>query len=143
MSGFDLTAAKALSEAEDEGAIIEIHAPDGEPMMHGPENDPKPVTMRVAGSYSSTYRRAEEAATKKRLQAARRTRSTDLDAAAARQWQIDVMAKCVLEWDGFYDDGKPVPCTYDNVRAVLTHAPWAREQVEAAMQDHEVFSGKR
>jgi hypothetical protein len=54
--------------------------------------------------------------------------------------QVETVASCVLEWEGFVNDGQPVPCTKENAIKYMTAAPWIREQFEELMNDHELFS---
>ena len=131
--GFRLDTASARAAREDEGVTVELLDIDGTPLTFG--DDSRPVTMRVAGSYSTVYRKAFERARDQAL--AKRRRSTNDEA-----WRqaLEVNAACVLAWDGFYTDGgQPIPFTPANVLAVLEAAPWIREQVEQAITDHARF----
>lgn len=133
MDGFDLSAAKPVAAKEDEGQTVHVHSELGEPLYY---DGGKPVTMTVVGTYSSTYRRAEEALSNQRLK--RRSRAA-LTAGVIRAESRSVLAACVLAWDGFMDGGKPLACTKENVVRVLEAAPWIEDQVTAAMEDHAGF----
>lgn len=135
MSGFDLSTAGAVIEREDEGQVVHITDQAGVPMMHGEEND-KPVTMTVVGTYSQKYRRAMESRTDKRFKLGRKSP----DPEALRAEALEVVADCVLAWDGFYSAGKALDCNRKNVVQVLTLAPWIHEQIATAMDDHAGFS---
>ena len=60
----------------------------------------------------------------------------------------DEVIAAIQVWAGKVDGvnadekGTPLPCTKENVIAVLVAAPWIREEVEAAMNDHARFFGK-
>jgi len=134
--GFDLGAAKPVAALEDEGQTIEIRDIDGE-VMTWTDGDGKahPVTITVAGSYSTRYRRAQEAQITRTM----KRRNPQITGEALGKQRLEVVAACVLAWTGFANKGKPLPCDKDNVMFVLEAAPWIREQVEGAMEDHAGF----
>lgn len=136
MSGFDLSEAAAVAAKEDEGTVVHVRGSDGEPMYFG-KDDAEPVTITVAGTYSKAYRRAVDA---QRERLVKQRRVTLTGEALAKQ-QLELVAACVLAWSGIVDAGKPLPCEKPNVLRLLTAAPWIREQVEEAMQDHAGFFG--
>ena len=139
MGGFNLQSAAPTSAKEDEGTPVELHDADGEPIMQGLLND-KPVTITVVGTYSQKYRKATDVARDKQLKRRRAMLTGD----ELQKQQLDITASCVLSWDGVNADekGTPLPCTKENVIAVLVAAPWIREEVEAAMNDNARFFGK-
>lgn len=130
--GIDVSGAASVSQREDEGQVVHIRDANGEPEMDGD----KPVTVRIAGTYSRVYRRTQEAQTQrmfKRRQAA----------LTAEQWtanRIELVAACIMEWAGFYNRGQPFPYTKENATLLLTGAPWILTQLEEAQADHAGFS---
>lgn len=130
--GFDFAQGQAVRAAEDEGMLLEILGLDSEVMV-GAEGGP--VTMLVIGKYSARYRKAERAQTNRVLKAKR----TKFDADLLAEQRADMAASCVLEWDGFFDDGVALECTRANVIRAFDVAPWIMEQVEAAIEDHAGF----
>jgi len=134
MEGFDLGTAKPIAAREDEGQVVHVQDATGEPLYFG--KDKTPVTITVAGTYSSTYRRAEEARSNRRL----KRRSASITAETVERERLAVVSACVLGWEGFFDNGKPMTCTVENVQTVLRIAPWILLQVEGAMEDHVGFS---
>jgi hypothetical protein len=53
---------------------------------------------------------------------------------------LDELVAATLDWDGFAeDDGKPIPCTSDNVRKAYLQLPWLRAQVIEARRDRANF----
>ena len=132
-NGFNLAATKGVTEREDEGQVVELRDEMGDPMTYGSEG--KPVTMLVAGTYSSAYRKAQQKQYRARARGRRGGADIDLDADV-----IALSAACVLAWDGLFDGTTPLPLGRENVIAVLTRAPWMHEQVLGAMNDHAGFS---
>lgn len=132
-NGFDLSAAKPVADREDEGTVVHLLDVHSEPMYYG--DDKKPVTVRVAGTFSATYRRAEQASTDRRLKRGMRSVNSE----TLTKDRLNVTAACVLGWEGFFNNGKPIPCDRTNVVTVLEAAPWIRQQIETAMEDHEAF----
>lgn len=135
LGGFDLSTAKPVADREDEGQVVHLSDLHSEPMYYG--EDRKPVTVKVAGTFSATYRRAEQALADRRLKRSARR----LTGEGMQKDQLGLVAACVLSWEGFFDNGKPIPCDRSSVVMVLERAPWIREQIERAMEDHEGFFG--
>lgn len=136
-NGFDINTAADAANVEDEGQVVHCRDRAGDPMYYG--EDKKPVTITVAGSYSSFYRK-EQARQRARIGKMQRRRLTSDLGNLAEDQALYQAAACCLAWDGFFAGDKPVPCTAENARLVLERAPWIREQVEEAMHDHEGFS---
>lgn len=133
MQGFDLTAAAPVVDLEEQGTLVELTMPDGEVMTYG--EPAAPVTMRVAGTYSKRYKKAERAAANAVL-AKKKKKLTDDE---QEQRLMQLAAACVIEWHGIFNNGEPLPCTEANAIAVFTAAPWIYQQVLEAMQDHARF----
>jgi hypothetical protein len=126
--------AKSVAEREDEGTPVHIRNEAGELQY---END-KPVTITVAGSYSKTYRKATEAQRDKSL---KQRRSVPTGEQLSRQ-ALEILASCIVSWEGFTSQGKPFGYSKENAIALLDSAPWIREQCEEALYDHASFFPK-
>lgn len=133
MNGFDLKTAGQVSEREDKGRDIHILDELRRPMFFG--DPPKPVTIRVVGTYSNVYRRAVQAMQDRRLKAA-----SSGAALPSERAEIELLVECVIGWDGFFHGQKAAECNSENVATVLEKAPWIAAQVERATRDHEGFS---
>lgn len=132
--GFDISGQKAVvASREDEGTVIHVRNEVGDHLHFG--EDKKPVTILVAGSYSTVYRKALDAQ-RDRMMKHRRLSATGEQLARN---QLELIAACVLSWEGFCDGPKVVPCTKENAITILSLFPWIREDVEAAMGDHQSF----
>lgn len=131
--GLNLKDEKASIAQENEGTVVHLQNVRGEPIMDGD----KPVTVRIAGSYSAPYRKTQAAQTQ-RLLNKRRQKFTEEEFAANR---AELVAACVLEWSGIDgEDGKPLPCTPINALKLVTDLPHVRDQLEEAQADHASFS---
>ena len=125
----DLNVAATEASHEDDGQTLTLEDREGQPY------DP-PATIVVAGSYSKHCRTAEARFDRELARSGRRKLPEDF----TLQRRIQVAAACILSWDGIVADGAVVPCTRENAIALLSCAPWVREQVEEAMNDHAGFS---
>lgn len=133
-AGIDIGASSNVATQEEQGTVIQINDPTDEPVLYG---DGKPVTIRVAGTYSARYRNAQAANRDKLIK-----RRAAFNGNTVSKQALDVTAACVIEWDGFFSGGKPFPCTHENVVALLESCPWIRDQVESAMNDHALYFKK-
>ncbi len=127
----DISNNKSVAEREDEGTVVHVKDVTGEPQYL----DGKPVTIAVAGTYSSTYRKAVAANRDKWL----KRRSQTLDGEHLDKQALETTVACIKGWDGFTAGESPFPFTKANALVLLEGAPWIREQVESAMGDHESF----
>lgn len=130
----DIRTAAQVASREDEGIVIPVLGPDGEPDLTG--DPPEQTTITVAGTYSSRYRRALDAQRKQVFSRAIRRRPDSED---AQRQALTLVASCVIAWHGFTDNGQPYLCTRDNIMALFDKAPWVLQQVEAGMEDHQGF----
>lgn len=134
-SGFDVKQQSEAAKAEDEGTVIHIRGIDDLPVFYqqGDSKENKPVTIRVAGVHSRRYRRIEEQLRRRKIKA------HQLTGEAIYEDNLERVAACTLEWEGFHAEGKPLQCTTDNVKQVYKQCPWVLEQVLEAMNDHSRF----
>lgn len=123
----------SVEQREDEGTVVHIRDAAGEKQYQ--DDGTTPVTITVVGTYSKRYRRLAEANRDKML----KQRRTQLDGEQLDEQSLETVAGCILGWDGFTADGAPFPFTKANAVTLLKAAPWMREQVEAAMNDHAAF----
>jgi hypothetical protein len=130
----DISTSKSVAEREDEGTIVHVRDEAGEKQYIGGDKT-KPVTILVAGTYSTTYRTAADASRDRML----KQRRNAIDGDQLSQQSLELTAACILAWDGFSAGDQPYPFTKKNAVALLQQAPWIREQVEAAMNDHASF----
>lgn len=135
MTGFNLQSAKPIAAREDEGIDVQLRDENGEAMTYEYEGATRPVVIRVVGTYSARYRRAQEQQRNAMMQQRRAKFTGDM---LYRQG-LDLVARCILSWEGIFDGETVVPCTPENAVFLLDAASWIREQVEEAMNDHQGF----
>lgn len=135
MSGIDLSTVGDVAAREDAGQVVHLRDAGGEPIYTGEKQD-QPVTITVAGTYSTRFRRAQDQLQQRML----KKRQRDLTPELVTANRIELVAAAILEWQGISDKGQPLPCTKDNAIRLLTAAPWIREQLEEAQQDHAGFT---
>lgn len=134
----DINSTETALAIEDEGIVVEIMGPTGDPEMFG---DPEhPVTITVAGTYSKKYRRADEW----QRQQVIALRGRKLTGEASLRMLSEFVARCTLGWPlgAFVLDGAPLPFSLANAITLYDRLPLVREQVEAGMSDHAGFIKK-
>lgn len=137
MAEFSFETAAGVAAKQNKGTVVVFRDDLGEPFTFKDANGTtQEVTVLVAGALSSTYRKAESAQRDRML----KRRTTTLTDEMLQKNQLDLVSACVLEWN-LHVDGKPVPCTKENVAQVLISAPWLRGDLEAAMSDASRFLG--
>lgn len=129
---------KLSTVAEDDGVVVHLKDATDEPMFDGTGEDAKPVTLRVAGVYSSFYRAIARKETERGILRARRTGNKSVDVEELEESRIREQAACIREWS-FQSGGKPFPITADNWKALLAMQPQWQQQVHEAMHDHAAF----
>lgn len=132
----DIGKSKEVAEREESGTTFQVNDEKGEPDFNGEGDSKTPVTITVVGTYSRTFRRARERQREKNLKRGRGALTAEM---LAKQ-ETEVLADCILGWEGFTSEGKPFPYTKENAILLLESAQWIREQVEEAMGDHQGFS---
>ena len=135
MAGFDVDQnAQALS-VEDEGIVVEIMDAQGDPIL---DADSKPVTVTVAGEYSTKYRKAEEWQRKTLM----RQRGKEQTGAESLLMQAEFDARCCLGWSGLTQAGQALGFSTENATMAFSKLPFVRKRVESAMSDHAAFFAK-
>ncbi len=128
------TAGQTVADREDEGTLVHLRDEMNE-KQYQDEAQTKPVTMQVVGTYSSRYRRLLDAQRDRGL----KRRSSTVDGDELEQRTLELIAGCTLGWDGLTVNGQPLPFSKPNAIAILRAMPWIREQIEAAMNDHQLY----
>jgi hypothetical protein len=59
-----------------------------------------------------------------------------------KDWQADMLAKCVVGWTNVKENGKSVVCNADEIKRICKVYPWFREQIFAFMMDRANFLPK-
>jgi hypothetical protein len=122
-----------FKNALEEGRDIEIRDPEGNELG---------LTITVVSLKSDRVR-----ATVRRLANARFKRmqgkSPRITVEENEEAVLETLVAAVISWDGILDkDGKPLPCTKENVRTVLESYEFIRAQVDEAADDESAFFTK-
>lgn len=125
--GFAIEDAPVITAREDEGIAVPILDPRTSTVV---------AEITVVGTYSRTYRQAQDAVTERAMRERRTTRPTteEID-----ENVVGVVARCIRSWTGFTKAGVPYDHTEANAVALLRQAPFILEQLQVAMKDHERF----
>lgn len=136
--GMDFNTAPDIVGREDAGVVVHLHDEAGEELFYTPDGseEERPVTITMAGSYSSRFRKAQEAQTTRVVN----KKNVHVTGALLRVQKIELTAACFLAWDGFFEGGVPIECDKENVLEAFKKYPFVLEQAEAAMGDHAGFS---
>lgn len=131
----DLSTLDTLKAAED-GMTLEVrHPTTGAVLSNG---DGRAVALILAGADSERSKRAERAATNRRLKMAGR-RSATITAEELEADALEVLAACTLGWSGFAVNGQELECTPANAKQLYGQYPWLREQADAFRSDRANF----
>lgn len=134
----DITTVATVSE--DEGTVVHLKDAAGE-LLYDVDGEKKtPVEMVVAGTYSSSYRKAQKKVRARNIKAVRRNEEWDEDTLEERELELEVA--CILKWP-FTANGQPFPITVENYKAIIAKQPQWQGQVQAAMNDHARFLAKK
>lgn len=132
---FDIDVKAKVLDLEDEGLVVEIMDELGDPAL---DDAGQPVTVTVAGEYSNRYRKAEEWQRKTLM----RLRGKEQTGAESIAMQSELVARCVLAWSGFTQNGASVPFSTATATMVFSRLSFVRKQVESSMSNHAAFFSK-
>ena len=122
-----------LSELSDvtnqEGIVSIIHPKTGVELG---------IKITVASRDSAKYRKMESLV-KNRNTAALQRGKRNLSAEAIDAGMLDILAACVVGWEGLEWGGQAIECTDHNIRDVYEKFPFIREQVEEFVNDRGNF----
>lgn len=135
--GFDITRAAEVALREDQGITVHVKNEMGEPLFYQANGSVKPVTVRLVGTYSTIYRRAVEAQRRRQFQLMKQ--GADLEPEHIDHHNLEVIASCMLGWDGFNAGGESLAFSRENAMQLLQQVPWFRTQMEAAANNHARF----
>lgn len=129
-----LSELKAAVATDEEGVVVPIEGKDGEAYT---ADDGSPCTMTVVGMESKRLRSVGDRQTRRVL----RNQVTKPTPEMLRSDRVEKAAAAVIAWHGWEDDhGADIPCSPENVAALLDEADHVLEQVEAAVRRHASFT---
>jgi hypothetical protein len=123
----------------DIGTIVETDCGTIE-LRHPETNASLGASITLAGPGHPKRKKVEFARARAlRARVAKRGRLELTDPEEDEEYEIDRLASCTLAWEGICQDGKPIPCTPDEVRSLYESASWVRVQVAAFLDDRVNF----
>lgn len=111
-----------------------LHPTTGEILR---DEEGAPMRILLLGKDSDDYRKAQRAATQRRLKS--RSKRSMIDAETLEREAVEVLIVCTKDWEGVGDAGEDLSCTPENVRRVYSSYLWLREQVDEFVEDRGNF----
>ena len=123
---FDLKTTPSVRAASEAGYTFELKSP--------PDDAPTGVFITVRGPESEALRallgRQVQREASREVIAKKRGREPEPRSIEDREAEfIELAVAATLDWSGFADDGRPLPCTADNAARVYADHSWIRAQV--------------
>ncbi len=118
----------------DEGVEIELKSPKDDSSLN--------AFIRVCGSDSKVYRKAQMEAQNRRLHALQKRNGTKLNAEELEAEALEIIARCTLGWRGLGKGAEELPFSTEKARELYEAFPWIRKQVEEAINDTALFFDK-
>lgn len=146
----DVTQVGASLAIEDEGTVVEIDEVNGDPAWFGGTltgvdeageeiwEGRQRVTITQCGMNSKRYKRVEAWQQREFRRIGRKL--TDEEMLSMR---TEFLARCAIRWQGFTENGEPLPFTTENVTKAYTTLPFVYRKMNEAMGDSERFFKKR
>ncbi|WP_309086389.1 hypothetical protein [Chelativorans sp.] len=129
----DLSKFDGLAKTFDEGVEVDIRHPvTGEKLG---------MTVTVASYQSERVKKLQRKMANQALREQRRNPKKAATIEEVEEKAHDLMVAAVISWTGFERDGKELPCTPENVRAVVSNPDlwFIAEQIDKAAEDSQAF----
>lgn len=98
------------------------------------------ASIEFAGPGHAKRRKIEmQRARALRARLAKRGRIEFTDPVEDEEYELERLVACTLSWEGICRDGKPIPCTPDEVTSVFESAAWMRRQAVAFLDEASNF----
>lgn len=98
-------------------------------LLHPATKKPLGMVVTLAGPAADAYQSA-------RLRLVQENMG-EADVEKISRKMVDLLAACVIAWEGFVENGQPLVCTPETVSRLLNHRGyyWMKDQLEAALGD--------
>lgn len=129
----DLSKFDGFAKSFDDGLRVEIRHPvTGEKLG---------MAVTVASYQSERVKKVQRKLANAAMREQRRNPKKAATVDEVEDKAHDLMCAAVLSWEGFERDGKELPCTPENVRAVITSPDlfFISEQIDRAAEDQQAF----
>lgn len=104
-------------------------------LKHPTKGDALPGKIKLLGRDSDTWKRLQRTFTNRLMH--RNPRKVDIEDADAQD--IELLARCTIEWVGIAIHGQALSFSIDNAKRLYTEFPWVREQVNEFIGDRGNF----
>lgn len=122
-------------------ATVPLPGTDGEK-----DEDRQPMTITVRRLSSSEMQRFVNRTKNRQITKLKKSKKpgqakAEITAEELADDALGLLVHGVVAWSGFTSEGKPVPCTPENARTLLSDDAyiWIREQVDSAIGDDELY----
>ena len=120
---------------DEEPVVVPVHQKNGEPYL---ALDGTPSTITVVGTESKRYMAAEDAHRKRLFGMMRKSGGQTLDPKVSRWEDVRLLSAAVIDWHGWDDGKKELPCTPEAVQELLRFRH-IFDQVKAGVEGHADF----
>lgn len=124
-------------EASNEGAVMHVHGPDGQPVyQEDAEGQPtdRPVTITLLGDDSDILVKFDRASVNANLRG-----TQPLTAEISEAKSINRLARATVGWSGIDLDGEPLPFSEENAKKLYKRFRWLRQQAFMFLSDRANF----
>lgn len=120
----------------EEGAELDV--------LHPVENTPIGVKIVLAGRDSDRFQKFVRRQTNKRTAKWRPGQKLTFTAEEQELEKVELLVACTISWKGVSMNGKELPCTPENARALYSNPgySWLVEQIDEFVGDREHFLPK-
>ena len=108
-------------------------------IIHPLTNKPVGIKFLIISRHTAEVKNLARQMADKRIASARKGKP--IDTASLEDESLDLLVAAVKGWDGVEDEGKPIPCTAEKVREILSTPglEWIRKQVDDALGNDALF----
>lgn len=127
---------KEFNVDSEQKATMQVYNPQtDEPLL----TDGQPVTIDLYGPDSDVIQKVQEDFDNRLLKKTNRSGKLSLNSKQLKAQAQAINVASVADWNGIVWEGEPLECNEENVRMLLEHLPWLREQIEGFINDRQNF----
>lgn len=126
-----------VSKMAEKGANLELLDPEDEPLFYG--EDKKPVTIKLLGTDSKTWRNLNRDRSRELSFKMQKKRNKQIDFTMSDEDTCEMLAACTLGWEGIDEKDKPIEFSKEAAYEMYMDHLWIREQVDAFIADRANF----
>lgn len=129
----DLAKFDGFAKSFDEGMVVDL--------LHPATGEKLGMSVTVASYQSERVKKLQRKMANVAMREQRRNPKKASTVEEVEEKAHDIMVAAVVSWEGFERDGKPLPCTPENVRALLSNPDlwFIAEQIDRAADDQQGF----